>query len=60
VTTLEKRQRQFEDPSLDTLEFKFFSTLRLGTAHSELFLACCEVGLLFDDNPCAAFRTCDA
>ena len=60
MTPLKKKQRQFENPGLPSLEFKFSPTLWRGATRSELFLIYPRLGLLSDDNPSSTLRTCDA
>ena len=60
MATLEKRQRHFKEPSLNSLEFEVFPTPRRGAACSELFLVFPTSGLLSNHNPNPTFRTSDA
>jgi hypothetical protein len=60
VTALEKRQRDFENPSLAGFEFKLLATLRCGTTHQAVFSTACELILRSQNNPNSALRTSDA
>ena len=60
VTALEKRQRDFENASLDRFEFKLFATLQCRAERCALFFAEREWVLRSDDNPNSALRAGDA
>jgi hypothetical protein len=54
VAALEKRQRHLKNPGLATLKFEFLSTLRHGTAFSNLGLS--NFSSLPNHNPSPTFR----
>jgi hypothetical protein len=54
VAALEKRQRHLKNPGLATLKFEFLSTLRHGTAFSDLGLS--NFSSLPNHNPGPTFR----
>ena len=61
MSALEKGQRHFKEPSLDSFEFEVFPTFRYGAACSQLlFLVLSTFGLLPNHNPSPTFRACDA
>src|SRR5260370_18954145 len=57
VAALEKRQRHLKNPGLATLKFEFPSTLRHGTALSDLFLGLSHFSSLPNHNPSPTFGT---
>ncbi len=57
VAALEKRQRHLKNPGLATLKFEFPSTLRHGTALSDLFLGLSDFSSLPNHNPSPTFGT---
>jgi hypothetical protein len=56
VAALEKRQRHLKNPGLATLKFEFLSTLRHGTALSDLYLGLSNFSSLPNHNPGPTFR----
>jgi hypothetical protein len=60
MAPLEKGQRHFKEPRLDSLEFEVFPTLRHRADCSELFLILPTFGLLSNHNPSPTLRTSDA
>src|SRR5260370_16178207 len=57
VAALEKRQRHLKNPGLATLKFEFLSTLRHGTALSDLYLGLSHFSSLPNHDPSPTFGT---
>lgn len=60
MAPLEKRQRQFKEPRLHSLEFEVFPTVGHRADCSKRLLVLSTFGLLPNDNPSPTFRTSDA